>query len=85
MIIKKYYGKNETEAIMLAKEDLGKDAIVTNIKKVIPKGIFKFFRKPTVEITAAIDDVSASTRNMYSVDSAIEERIKASNLYWKSN
>ncbi len=77
MIIKKYYGKNETEAIMLAKEDLGKDAIVTNIKKVIPKGIFKFFRKPTVEITAAIDDVSASTRNMYSVDSAIEERIQS--------
>lgn len=77
MIIKKYYGKNETEAIMSAKEDLGKDAIVTNIKKVTPKGIFKIFHKPTVEITAAIDDVSVSSRNIYSTNSAMEERIQS--------
>lgn len=76
MIIKKYYGKNETEAIMLAKEDLGKDAIVTNIKKITPKGIFKFFRKPTVEITAAIDNVSVPSNNIYSGNSAIEDKIK---------
>ena len=56
MIIKKFQANNETEAIILAKEDLGKDAIVMNIKTISPKGIYKLFRKPLVEVTAAIDD-----------------------------
>lgn len=41
---------------MLAKEELGKDAIVMNIKTISPKGIYKLFRKSLVEITAAVDD-----------------------------
>jgi len=41
---------------MLAKDELGKDAIVMNIKTVSPKGIYKLFKKPLVEVTAAIDD-----------------------------
>jgi flagellar biosynthesis protein FlhF len=56
VIIKKFQANTETEAIMLAKEELGKDAIVMNIKTVSPKGIYKLFRKPVVEITAAVDD-----------------------------
>ncbi|MDF2472627.1 MAG: hypothetical protein K0R21_409 [Anaerocolumna sp.] len=56
MIIKKYQASTETEAIMLAKEDLGKDAIVMNIKTISPRGFYKLFRKPSVEITAAIDE-----------------------------
>ncbi len=56
MIIKKFQAGSETEAIMLAKEELGKDAIVMNIKTVKPKGLYKFFKKATVEITAAVDD-----------------------------
>ncbi len=56
MIIKKFQANTETEAILLAKEDLGKDAIVMNIKTIKPKGIYKLFKKPVIEITAAIDD-----------------------------
>ncbi len=56
MIIKKFQANTETEAIMLAKDDLGKDAIVMNIKTIRPRGIFKFFKKSTVEITAAVDE-----------------------------
>ncbi len=56
MIIKKFQANTETEAIMLAKGELGKDAIVMNIKTISPKGIYKLFRKPLVEITAAVDD-----------------------------
>ncbi|MDO5156934.1 MAG: flagellar biosynthesis protein FlhF [Eubacteriales bacterium] len=58
MIIKKFQAQSETEAIMLAKEDLGKDAIVMNIKTIKPKGLFRIFRKTLVEVTAAVDDVS---------------------------
>lgn len=56
MIIKKFQANSETEAIMLAKADLGKDAIVMNIKTIKPKGLFKIFRKTQVEVTAAIDE-----------------------------
>lgn len=56
MIIKKYQAQTEEEAILQARDDLGKDAIVMNIKKIKPKGIYKLFKKPVVEITAAVDD-----------------------------
>lgn len=56
MIIKKYQARTETEAIMLANEELGKDAIVMNIKTISPKGIYKLFKKPLVEVTAAVDE-----------------------------
>lgn len=56
MIIKKFQANTETEAIMLAKEELGKDAIVMNIKTISPRGIYRLFRKTLVEITAALDD-----------------------------
>lgn len=58
MIIKKFQANSETEAIMLAKEDLGKDAIVMNIKTIKPKGLLKIFRKTKVEVTAAVDEVN---------------------------
>ncbi len=56
MIIKKYKALTEKEAILLAKEDLGPDAIVMNVKKIKPGGIMRFFKKTRVELTAAIDD-----------------------------
>jgi flagellar biosynthesis protein FlhF len=56
VIIKKFQAETEKEAILLAKEELGKDAIVTNIKTIKPKGIYRFFRASKVEITAAVDD-----------------------------
>lgn len=56
MIIKKFQASTETEAIMMAKDDLGKDAIVMNIKTIKPKGIFSIFRKTVVEVTAAVDE-----------------------------
>lgn len=56
MIIKKFLAKTETEAIEMAKEELGSNAIVMNIKKVHPKGVAKFFVKGKVEVTAALEE-----------------------------
>ena len=56
MIIKKFLGKTETEAIQLAKDELGSEAIVMNLKKVQPKGLAKLFVKGKVEVTAALDE-----------------------------
>lgn len=61
MIIKKFQAGTETEAIMLAKNELGKDAIVMNIKSVKPKGIYKLFKKSSVEVTAAVDEEKSYT------------------------
>ena len=70
MIIKKFQAGTETEAIMLAKEDLGKDAIVMNIKTIKPKGLFKIFRKTQVEVTAAVDENNDSDKKTESKASA---------------
>lgn len=55
MKIKKYYAQTETEAMHKVKEDLGKDALIVSMRKTSPKGFLKFFRRPNVEITAAVD------------------------------
>lgn len=56
MIIKKFQATTENEAIIMAREELGPEAIVMNVKTIKPKGIFRLFRKTKVELTAAIDD-----------------------------
>lgn len=71
MVIKKYQADSEQNAIILAKEDLGSNAIVMNIKKIRPKGIFRFFMKGKVEVTAAVDDIM----------SAVPEDVKKNDYY----
>lgn len=56
MIIKKYKAKTEKEAILMAQEELGRGAIVMNVKTIKPGGIMRLFKKTRVELTAAIDD-----------------------------
>lgn len=58
MIIKKYQGASEAEATAKAKEDLGKNAVIMNVKTVKNKGFRRFFNKNYVEVTAAVDEPS---------------------------
>ena len=53
MIVKKYTGKDETEAVMKAKDDLGSNAVVLNVRTMKQRGLAKVFKKDFVEITAA--------------------------------
>ena len=46
---------------MKARDELGKDAIVTNVKQIKPGGIMRLFKKPTNEITAALDETPPKT------------------------
>ena len=48
MVIRKYIGTTE---------ELGEDAVIMNVKQVAAKGVLRFFRKPSVEVTAAVDEV----------------------------
>lgn len=56
MIVKKYTGKDETEAVMKAKDDLGSNAVVLNVRTMKQRGLVKVFKKDFVEITAALEE-----------------------------
>ena len=61
MKIKKFTAATEQAAIEMVKNELGLDALVINIKRIQPRGIFAFFKKPSVEVMAAYDDKSSAT------------------------
>ena len=56
MIIKKFTKKTEEEATKAAKEALGNQAVIMNVRKVKQKGFFSFLKKPLVEVTAAVEE-----------------------------
>lgn len=54
--MKKFQGKTEEEAILAVKEEMGSSAVVMNIKKTKPKGLFSIFKSEVVEVTAALEE-----------------------------
>lgn len=56
MIIKKYTGKTEAEAIENAKKELGDDVVVMNVKEVKPSGFLAFLKPKYVEVTVAKEE-----------------------------
>lgn len=58
MKIRKYQGGNEKEAMLKVKSELGSEALIVSVKNIKPKGIYRLFKKPYVEVTAALDDHS---------------------------
>ncbi len=56
MIIKKFQGKTEEEATQLARKELGASVVIMNVKSVKSKGLMAWFKKPVVEVTAALED-----------------------------
>ncbi|HHV97745.1 MAG TPA: flagellar biosynthesis protein FlhF [Clostridiaceae bacterium] len=61
MKIKKYTASTIQEAMLKVKMDLGKDALIINTRNIRGKGFFKFFKKPTVEVIAAVDEQKSSS------------------------
>lgn len=56
MIVKKFEAQTETEAVMKAKEELGPQAVVLNVKTIKQRGLMRLFKKDKVEITAALEE-----------------------------
>ncbi len=56
MKIRRYTCKDMQEALLKVKMDLGSEAVIMNSKKVKPKGFLGLFKKPMLEVVAAIDD-----------------------------
>ncbi len=71
MKMKKFEAVTEQQAIEMVKNELGMDAVILNIKKIQPRGLFSFFRKPRVEVTAAYEDKPIANK-----DNIQEEKTK---------
>jgi flagellar biosynthesis protein FlhF len=56
MILQKYQGTTENEAVEAAKRDLGESAVIMHRRIVKPKGFYKLFKKPYYEVTAGLEE-----------------------------
>lgn len=56
MRVKRFVGDNVAETMGKVKRDLGSEAVILQTRQFREGGVFGFFGKPKVEITAAIED-----------------------------
>ncbi len=63
MIIKKFTGKDEEQALAQAKKELGDGLVVLSVKKIRRKGLLGLFSKKNTELTAAVEDANEIKRN----------------------
>lgn len=56
MTINKFQAKTESEAVEKAKEEMGPEVVIMNVRMVKPKGMFRAFKGITYEVTAALEE-----------------------------
>ncbi|MDO4965347.1 MAG: flagellar biosynthesis protein FlhF [Lachnospiraceae bacterium] len=56
MIIKKFQGKTELEAVNNAKAELGENVVIMHVRQTKPKGLFSFLRRKVYEVSAAVEE-----------------------------
>lgn len=76
MIIKKFQAKTEEEAVMQAKKELGENVVVMNVRMIKPKGLFKWFRSPTVEVMVAKEEETEAVRAKEQTEKMQTENLK---------
>ena len=73
MIIKKFTAGTEQEAVMMAKEEMGSNAVVLNIKTTKQRGFKRLFKKDIVEVTAALEEKTTSSIPVNNIKVAVSE------------
>ncbi len=63
MIIKKFFGKTEEEALEAAKKELGNGIVTMNVRTVKKKGLAGIFGSKRVEVTVALEEEKESLRS----------------------
>lgn len=56
MIIKKFVGKTQEDAVEAAKKELGDGVVIMNVKTVKRKGLMALFRPKMTEVTVALEE-----------------------------
>lgn len=60
MNVKRYIAANIQEAMIKVKTELGRDAIILHTRKIKQKGLKRWFKKPLVEVVAAVEEAHES-------------------------
>ncbi|WP_273325060.1 flagellar biosynthesis protein FlhF [Vallitalea guaymasensis] len=83
MKIKQFEANTEKEAMLQVKEEFGKEALIVSVKNIKPRGIFKLFKHPCVQVTAALEDKEAAATNEKQImDKTVLETVeKYDNIY----
>jgi len=76
MKVKRYIVKDMSEAMIKIKSDLGIDAVILNTRKIKTGGFFRFFKKPLLEVVAAIDEPVLNTQFEQPRRTAIPDKMK---------
>lgn len=81
MIIKKFTGKTEEEAVEAAKKELGSGIVIMNVRSVKKKGLSGLLGAKQVEVTVALeedkDSLNGVRREPLPVTAQLQEEVKA--------
>ena len=64
MIIKKFYGMTEEEALEAARKELGSGIVTMNVRTVKKKGLAGMFGSKRIEVTVALEEEKESLKNI---------------------
>lgn len=64
MIIKKFVGKTEKDALEAAKKELGSGVVIMNVKNIKCKGFMALFRPRQTEITVALEEENDTLKSV---------------------
>jgi len=75
MKVKKFYGVDNHDVIAKVKSELGADAVILHQRKVKPKGLIGFFKKPIVEVVAAIEENEIAATGINTINMAKNQEL----------
>lgn len=80
MRVKRFIGDDVADAISLVKRELGPEAVILQTRKIKEGGFWGFFGKTRLEITAAIEEETVSTRKKQAAqDNELRIKVKTQN------
>lgn len=77
MIIKKFLGRTEEEALAEAKKELGENVVLMNVKNIKKGGFLGFMQKQVTEITVALEEDSERRGKDAVNEKALKEAVSA--------
>lgn len=77
MIIKKFLGRTEEEALAEAKRELGENVVLMNVKNIKKGGFLGFMKKQVTEITVALEEESERREKKVANEKAMKEAVSA--------
>jgi len=75
MIIKKFLGKSEEEALTAAKKELGDNVVLMNVKHVKKGGFFGILQKQMTEVTVALEEESERKAALIANEAAMKAAV----------